>query len=79
MHARDGSLVKDHRANEIRHVLLPNLELACVDERKIHDYLLSSEHPIGRFKAAFFRSLGYTRECPSGRAHPQPNARAGAR
>ena len=41
---------------------LPNAERAVVDERKIRDYLLSPEHAIGRFKAAFFRSLGYTRE-----------------
>lgn len=41
---------------------LPNIELASVDEPKIRDYLLSPEHPIGRFKAAFFRSLGYTRD-----------------
>lgn len=43
-------------------MLLPNVELASVDEEKVRDYLMSSEHPIGRFKAAFFRSLGYTRD-----------------
>lgn len=26
----------------------------------MRDYLLSPEHPVGRFKAAFFRSLGFT-------------------
>lgn len=31
-----------------------------VDELKTRDYLLSSSHPVGRFKAGFFRSLGYT-------------------
>lgn len=32
--------------------------------RKVTDYLLSSTHPIGRFKSAFFRSLGYSAEAP---------------
>jgi hypothetical protein len=27
--------------------------------RDLRDYLLSHEHPIGRFKAAFFEALGY--------------------
>ena len=38
---------------------LPNAEQAVVDEAKIRAYLLSSEHPVGRFKAAFFRGLGF--------------------
>lgn len=30
---------------------------------KVHDYLLSSSHPIGRFKAAaFFRQLGFSED-----------------
>ena len=29
---------------------------------KVRDYLLSGSHPVGRFKARFFRALGYTRE-----------------
>lgn len=33
-----------------------------MDPAKVRDYLLSVEHPLGRFKAAFFASLGYTRE-----------------
>lgn len=39
---------------------LPNAEHAIVDEAKVRDYLLSSEHPIGRFKARVFRAAGYT-------------------
>ena len=39
---------------------LPNAHRAVVDESKVRDYLLSIEHPIGRFKAAFFRALGYS-------------------
>ena len=40
---------------------LPNAENAIIDADKLQDYLLSPEHPVGRFKAAFFRSLGYSR------------------
>jgi hypothetical protein len=32
---------------------------AIVSPDKVRDYLLSSSHPIGRFKSTFFRSLGY--------------------
>ena len=41
---------------------LPNAAHAIVDEAKIRAYLLSVEHPVGRFKAAFFRALGYSPE-----------------
>ena len=40
---------------------LPRAESAICDQAKIQDYLLSREHPIGRAKARFFESLGYTR------------------
>ena len=42
--------------------MLPNADQALVDEAKICDYLLSDTHPVGRFKARVFRSLGYTVE-----------------
>ncbi len=38
---------------------LPRAEAATVDERKITNYLLSVEHPYGRFKARFFTSFGF--------------------
>jgi hypothetical protein len=41
---------------------LPNPESAVIDERKLRDYLLSADHPVGRFKAAFFRRLGFSSE-----------------
>jgi len=41
---------------------LPNAEQAMVPQSKICDYLLSPNHPIGRFKAAFFSAFGYTVE-----------------
>jgi hypothetical protein len=37
----------------------PNAERAVVDEIKVRDYLLSREHPVGRYKAVFFARLGY--------------------
>ncbi len=41
-------------------MLLPNGDGAIVAESKIRDYLLSSSHPVGRFKAAFFAALGFS-------------------
>ena len=38
---------------------LANIETATVPASKVRDYLLPPSHPIGRYKAAFFRSLGY--------------------
>jgi hypothetical protein len=38
---------------------LPGAHIATVDERKITSYLLSSNHPAGRAKAAFFRRFGF--------------------
>ena len=38
---------------------LPNGHKATVDERKVRDYLLSQRHPIGRFKARVFASVGF--------------------
>ncbi len=39
---------------------LPAAERAVIAPAKIRDYLLSTSHPVGRFKAPFFASLGYT-------------------
>lgn len=39
---------------------LPNAQTAHIDRSKVEGYLLSPSHPIGRFKYAFFLSLGYT-------------------
>ncbi len=39
---------------------LPNADQAIIPQEKLRDYLTSTTHLIGRFKAAFFRSLGYT-------------------
>ena len=41
---------------------IPNAENAVVEAEKLRDYLLSPNHPIGKFKSAFFRSVGYQAE-----------------
>lgn len=41
---------------------LPNAEKAIIEAEKLRGYILSSTHPVGRFKAAFFRRLGYSSE-----------------
>ena len=41
---------------------LPGVEHAVVDPAKIRDYLLSTSHQVGRFKAQFFFALGYSQE-----------------
>lgn len=41
---------------------LPNAERAEVPPEKLRSYLLSGSHPVGRFKARFFRAFGYTSE-----------------
>jgi len=42
--------------------MLPNAERAIIDAEKLYGYILSFAHPVGRFKAAFFRRLGYSAE-----------------
>lgn len=42
--------------------MLPNAANAFIESSKVRDYLLSPTHPVGRFKAVVFQSLGYTRE-----------------
>ena len=41
---------------------LPNANSAIIDERKLREYLLSSSHPIGRFKASFLAGIGFNGE-----------------
>ena len=40
--------------------LLPNVEHARIDSRKLRDYVLNSQHPVGQYKATFFAQIGYT-------------------
>lgn len=39
---------------------IPNADKAEVPEDKLRGYLLSTAHAVGRFKARFFASLGFT-------------------
>ena len=41
-------------------MLLPNADQAIIDPAKLHGYVLSPSHPVGRFKARFFGALGFT-------------------
>jgi hypothetical protein len=41
---------------------VPNFEQAIIPKEKLTDYLLSQFHPVGRFKAVYFKQLGYTSE-----------------
>lgn len=41
---------------------LPYADRAEIDPVKLRDYLLSTEHPLGRFKARFFGALGFSAE-----------------
>lgn len=40
---------------------IPNGDRAIVDEAKVRNYLLSPEHPVGRYKARVFAAAGYRR------------------
>ena len=41
---------------------MPNADKAVIERRKLTDYLLSPTHHRGRYKANFFRELGYSAE-----------------
>ena len=41
-------------------MMLLNASSAVIDPSKVCDYLLSSSHPIGKFKAVVFVALGYS-------------------
>lgn len=43
---------------------LPNIDKAQVSESKISSYLLADDHPTGRGKALFFRTLGFRKDQP---------------
>lgn len=41
-------------------IKMPGGEHVVIDPRKLKDYVLSAEHSVGRFKAAYFIKLGFT-------------------
>lgn len=45
-------------------MLIPNLERALIDPRKLTEYLLAPDHPEGGPKAAFFIALGFSAARP---------------
>ena len=49
------------RPRQVHCVKLPFAKHAIVDASKVRDYLLSLEHPVGRFKARVFGAIGYHR------------------
>ncbi|MBW1759683.1 MAG: hypothetical protein JRI88_05115, partial [Deltaproteobacteria bacterium] len=40
---------------------LPNYKQTHVPEQKLTEYLLSETHAVGKTKARFFRTLGYSK------------------
>lgn len=48
---------------------LPNIDNAIISREKLEGYLLSLDHPIGRYKAAFFHALGYGQDDWKALAH----------
>ena len=44
----------------MKRMLLPNCKEAYVPAEKLNDYLPSETHAVGKAKAKWFRSLGYT-------------------
>lgn len=47
-------------ASTLHCVVLLNADEAVIDTAKLRDYLLSTTHPLGRFKARFFSALGFS-------------------
>jgi len=43
-------------------VKIPNAARAHIPREKLQDYVLAETHAVGRFKAKFFRALGYGRD-----------------
>jgi len=41
---------------------VPGAEVAIIEDSKLLEYALSLEHSVGRAKAVFFQSIGYTRD-----------------
>jgi len=39
---------------------MPNFQASIIPENKISGYLLSTAHPVGRFKARFWMKFGFT-------------------
>ena len=58
-HCTDSCIKNDNNQQTVK---VPGRDNGIIPVEKIRDYLLSSNHPIGKFKAKFFHGLGYSRE-----------------
>ena len=43
-----------------RRIILPDRDQTYIPKQKLKEYLLSETHIIGKAKAKYFRSIGYT-------------------
>lgn len=43
-------------------IKLPNAQLAVVERRKVEEYLLNPNHPLGASKERFFTAFGFRRD-----------------
>jgi hypothetical protein len=66
---RDAALPRNTRDLPDARDVLPNIEMAELDGRKLSDYSLNPEHPGNNGKADGWRALGYDVDSPEGRRH----------
>jgi hypothetical protein len=64
---RDATLPPSTRELPDARDVLPNIEMAELDDRKLSDYSLNPEHPGNNGKADGWRALGYDVDNPEGR------------
>ena len=55
------AIVSTRKSRSVSRVRLAP-QTAVIDQAKLRDYVLSPIHPVGRFKAAFFTAMGYSRD-----------------
>jgi len=65
--ARDAALPPGTRDLPDARDVLPNIQMAELDGRKLSDYSLNPEHPGNNGKAEGWRALGYDVDTPEGR------------
>jgi hypothetical protein len=65
--ARDATLLPSTQDLPDARDVLPNIQMAELDGRKLSDYSLNPEHPGNNGKAEGWRALGYDVDTPEGR------------
>jgi hypothetical protein len=68
-----GPLTSRQVGEGLSRLRIPNADRGVIESAKVHGYLLSRSHPVGRFKAAFFLALGYA---PDGWRHLEADLRS---